>query len=103
FFQSWVIGEELLLRPAAGQEIQDQRHPDAMAANARLPKTHLRIDADSRQQFFSCHDRQLSSSSWRWYTWHSRGKCLQNSTGSATSQPASCNSGCFVRARSSSP
>ena len=42
-----IGSEDLALGLAAGEEIEDQRHPDASALNAGLAETDPQVDGDS--------------------------------------------------------
>ena len=65
FLQLRIVLKNFPNRAATGEQIQNQRHPKAMAANARLPETVVRVDPDSLQEFFACHDGNLAESSAR--------------------------------------
>src|SRR6516164_6836878 len=49
-FQPGILAENLVGRHSAGEQIQNQRHPNSMTADARLAKTNLRADPDSGEQ-----------------------------------------------------
>jgi hypothetical protein len=48
FFQSRIIFQDLGVRPATGQEVKDQRHPDPMSLDTRLTEADVWVDRDSR-------------------------------------------------------
>ena len=43
FFDAGVLFEDLLDRPAAGQQVEHQRHPDAVSADARLAEADVGV------------------------------------------------------------
>jgi len=45
-----VVFEDLLHRSAIGQQIKDERHPDAMAPDAWLSEADVRIDRNALEQ-----------------------------------------------------
>ena len=54
-FDTGVLFEELLDRPAAGQEIKHQRYPDTMPTDAGLSEADVRIYRYSGEEFlFAC-------------------------------------------------
>ena len=46
-------------RASIGQQIENERHPNAVAANTRLAETNIRVDRDSRQQVRLFHGVSL--------------------------------------------
>ena len=54
-----LLGTQLRFRHAAGQQIENERHPDARAANARLAGANRRVDADAVKEV--CHGGFQSS------------------------------------------
>src|SRR6266542_1377886 len=47
-FQPRILLEDVLRRPSARQEVQDQGNPNTMSPNTRLPEANVWIDGDSR-------------------------------------------------------
>jgi hypothetical protein len=55
FLEARVFRQEFALANPAGKLVQNQRHPDAMAADAGLPETNVGINRDAGKQFVSRH------------------------------------------------
>jgi len=55
FFQARIFLENLFHCHFAGQEIQDQRDPNAVSPNARLAETYIGIDGNPSEQVLSIH------------------------------------------------
>src|SRR5206468_3753608 len=64
-FDPWIIGEHVGKVPAAGEQIEDQRYPDPMPANAWLAEADVGIDRDSLEKLFARHGPALRLSSYR--------------------------------------
>ena len=50
-----VIAHELLGCRTVRQQVEDQRDPDPMAADAWLPEADVRVDRDAAEEFFPRH------------------------------------------------
>jgi hypothetical protein len=46
-------------RHAVGQKIQNERYPNTVPLDARLPETDIRVNGNPGQQFFPLHDQTL--------------------------------------------
>ena len=46
--QAWITREELVVGAPLPKEIDDHRHPEPVASDARLPETNVGVDSDSK-------------------------------------------------------
>src|SRR5947208_15912412 len=54
-FEPRIVRQDLGDGPAAGQEVEDQRDPDAMPPEARLAEADVGIDRDPGEYLIACH------------------------------------------------